>query len=156
MSELNEEFHLIFLRCLYNFMTFYHIDSYNWTTVQFNNSSVSKGTCNPMDCSPQGSSVHEDSPGKNTGVDCHTLLQGIFPTQNWTQVSCIAGRFFTIWATRGDYQHTSIRKEPGYATLRLWIPAFIYDIESTYLNRDLFIVFSRVLCIWAVSHSKYL
>ena len=22
-----------------------------------------------------------DSPGKNTGVDCHALLQGIFPTQ---------------------------------------------------------------------------
>ena len=22
-----------------------------------------------------------DSPGKNTGVDCHLLLQGIFPTQ---------------------------------------------------------------------------
>ena len=22
-----------------------------------------------------------DSPGKNTGVGCHTLLQGIFPTQ---------------------------------------------------------------------------
>ena len=94
--------------------------------------------CDPMDCSPPCSSVHGDSSGKNIGVDCHTLLQGIFPTQNLTQVSCIAGRFFTIWATRGDYQHTSIRKEPGYTTLRLWIPAFIYDIESTYLNRDLF------------------
>ena len=28
-----------------------------------------------------GSSVHEDSPGKNTGAGCHALLQGIFPTQ---------------------------------------------------------------------------
>ena len=28
-----------------------------------------------------GSSVHGDSPGKNTGVDCYALLQGIFPTQ---------------------------------------------------------------------------
>ena len=37
--------------------------------------------CNPMDCSLPGSSVHRDSPGKNTGVHCHTLLQGIFPTQ---------------------------------------------------------------------------
>ena len=37
--------------------------------------------CNPMDCSPPGSSVHGDSPGKNTGVGCHALLQGIFPTQ---------------------------------------------------------------------------
>ena len=35
----------------------------------------------PMDCSPPGSSVHEDSPGKNTGVSFHAFLQGIFPTQ---------------------------------------------------------------------------
>ena len=34
--------------------------------------------CNPMDCSPPGSTVHGDSPGKNTGVGCHALLQGIF------------------------------------------------------------------------------
>ena len=96
--------------------------------------------CNPIDCSLPGSSVHGDSPGKNTAVDCHALLQGIFPTQrskpglphcrqilyhlghkrsprilewvaypfssgsswprNRTRVSCIAGRFFTSWATR--------------------------------------------------------
>ena len=37
--------------------------------------------CNPMDCSPPGSSVHGDSLGKNTGVVCCILLQGIFPTQ---------------------------------------------------------------------------
>ena len=37
----------------------------------------------PMDCTPSGSSVHGDSPGKNTGVSCHNLLQGIFPTQGW-------------------------------------------------------------------------
>ena len=24
-----------------------------------------------------------DSPGKNAGVDCYALLQGIFPTQGW-------------------------------------------------------------------------
>ena len=28
----------------------------------------------PMDCSLPGSSVHGDSPGKNTGVFCHFLL----------------------------------------------------------------------------------
>ena len=37
--------------------------------------------CDPMDCSLPWSSIHGDSPGKNTGVDCHFLLQGIFPTQ---------------------------------------------------------------------------
>ena len=37
--------------------------------------------CDPMDCSPPGSSVHGDSLGKNTRVGCYALLQGIFPTQ---------------------------------------------------------------------------
>ena len=37
--------------------------------------------CVPMDCSPPGSSVNGDCPGKNTGVGCHALLQEIFPTQ---------------------------------------------------------------------------
>ena len=32
-----------------------------------------------MDWSPPGSSVHGDSPGKNTGVGCHALLQGDLP-----------------------------------------------------------------------------
>ena len=46
-----------------------------------------------------GSSVHGDSPGKNTGVGFYALFQGIFPTQDRTQIY-IAGRFFTIWTTR--------------------------------------------------------
>ena len=96
--------------------------------------------CDPLDYSPPDSSVHGDFPDKNTGVGCHALLQGIFPTQgsnpglmhcrwilcclshqesprmlewvayhfsrgsswprNQTGISCIAGRFFTSWATR--------------------------------------------------------
>ena len=36
--------------------------------------------CNPMDCSPPGSSVHRDFRGKNIKVDCHFLLQGMFLT----------------------------------------------------------------------------
>ena len=31
--------------------------------------------CDPMDCHPAISSVHEDSPGKNTRVGCHALPQ---------------------------------------------------------------------------------
>ena len=36
-----------------------------------------------MDCSSSGSPVHGTSLGKNAGVGCHSLLQGIF----WTQGS---------------------------------------------------------------------
>ena len=34
-----------------------------------------------MHCSQPGCSIHGDSPGKNTRVGCHALLQGIFPTR---------------------------------------------------------------------------
>ena len=37
--------------------------------------------CHSMDCSLPSSFVHGNSPGKTTGVGCHALLQGIFPTQ---------------------------------------------------------------------------
>ena len=37
--------------------------------------------CDPMDCSLPDSSVHGDSPGKNTEMGCQFLLQGIFLTQ---------------------------------------------------------------------------
>ena len=38
--------------------------------------------CDPMDCSPVGSSVHGIFPGENTGMGSHFLLQGIFLTQD--------------------------------------------------------------------------
>ena len=47
--------------------------------------------CDPMDCSLPSSSIHGDSPGKNTGVGCHAPLQGSSQPRDWTQVSCIVG-----------------------------------------------------------------
>ena len=37
--------------------------------------------CDPMDYSSPGSSVHGNSPSKNTRMGCHALLQYIFLTQ---------------------------------------------------------------------------
>ena len=53
--------------------------------------------CDSMDCSPPGSSVHEDSPGKNTGMGCHALLQTFLAQGlNWDLLSpALAGGFFT-------------------------------------------------------------
>ena len=53
--------------------------------------------CDPMDCSPSGSFVYGDSPGKNTGVGCHALLQGIFPTQGWNP-GYLALQVDSLWA----------------------------------------------------------
>ena len=57
--------------------------------------------CNLIDCSPPGSSVHGDSPGKNTGVGCLPYSRESSQPRAWIQVSHIAGGFFTIWTTRG-------------------------------------------------------
>ena len=43
--------------------------------------------------------AHQDPlncPDKNTGAGCHFLLQGILLPQGANQVSCIAGKFFTL------------------------------------------------------------
>ena len=45
--------------------------------------------------------IYMNSPGKSTGMGCHFLLQGSSWLRNQTWVFCIAGRFFTIWVTRG-------------------------------------------------------
>ena len=37
--------------------------------------------CNPLACGPSGSFAHGILLGKNTGMGCHSLLQGIFLTQ---------------------------------------------------------------------------
>ena len=67
--------------------------------------------CNPKDCSPSGSS-DGNSPGKNTGVGCHALLQGILPTQGLNLVSHTAGRVFTT-------EPLGKPKNPGVGSLSL-------------------------------------
>ena len=49
---------------------------------------------------PRGLYSPWNSPGQNTRVGNCSFLWGIFPTQGSNQVPCIAGRFFTSWATR--------------------------------------------------------
>ena len=52
--------------------------------------------CDPMDCSPPGSSIHRNFPGKNIGVGCHFLVQGIIPNPETEPTThALAGRFFT-------------------------------------------------------------
>ena len=59
--------------------------------------------CDPMDYSPPGSSVLGISPGKDTGMGCRALLQGICPTQESNLQSpvssALTGGFFTTRAT---------------------------------------------------------
>ena len=88
--------------------------------------------CDRIDCSPLGSSVHGNSSGKNTGVGCQVLLQGIFQPRDRTQVSHIAGRFFTVWVTREahvSYGHWSNRTWCVYA-LEYYIVITLHILTS--------------------------
>ena len=54
---------------------------------------------------PHGLYSPRNSPGQNTGVGSLSLLQGSSQSRDRTQVSNIAGRFFTSWAIREAWPH---------------------------------------------------
>jgi len=56
--------------------------------------------CNPMDSSPPGSSVLGISQARILECVANPFSRGFSRPRDWTWVSCIAGRVFTIWATR--------------------------------------------------------
>ena len=56
--------------------------------------------CDLMNCSLPGSSVHGDSPGKNIGWVAMPSSRGSSQPWDQTQLSCIAGGFFTSWSIR--------------------------------------------------------
>ena len=67
--------------------------------------------CNPMDWSPPGSFVHGDSPGKNAGVGCHFLLQGIFLTQGLLNLGLLYCRCLLYHLSHITFHiHTTIYK----------------------------------------------
>ena len=56
--------------------------------------------CDPMDCSPPGSSVHEIFQATILEWVSISSSRGSSQPRDWTWVSCTAGRFCTDWATR--------------------------------------------------------
>ena len=55
--------------------------------------------CEPVDCSPSGSSVHGILQARILEWVAISFSRGSSQPRGRTQVSCITGRFFTIWAT---------------------------------------------------------
>ena len=56
--------------------------------------------CNPIDCSPTRLLCLWDFLGKNTGVGCNFLLQGIFPTQGYSPCLLLGRQILYHWAAR--------------------------------------------------------
>ena len=62
------------------------------------------------------------SPGQNTGVGSHSFSKGSSPSRDGTQVSHIAGRFFTSWAIRVHH----MKYHAG------WITSWNQDCQEKY------------------------
>ena len=84
-----------------------------------------------MDCSLPGSSVHGDFPGKKTGVGCHALLLGIFPTQG-SHLHCrlISLRGKPTSAHTYTYTHTQISQLPAFLLPHLAHPSSSQSLHS--------------------------
>ena len=114
----------------------------------------------PCGLKSPGSSVHGDSPDKNTEVGCHALLQEIVPTQelslNLLCVLVLAARFFTtshlgspggillshkkecIWLSSNEVgeprAYTEYSKPPSIYESRTQDPGLIWKEEATYVR----------------------
>ena len=55
--------------------------------------------CDLMDCSPPSPHCSWDFSGKNTGMGCHFLHQGIFPTQGLNLHLLLGRQILYHWAT---------------------------------------------------------
>ena len=84
----------------------------------------------PTGLSPARPLCPWDSPGKNTGVDCHFLLQGIFLTQGWN---------LDLLHRRQILYHLSCR-EVGYSVFCL---RFMFALIVLFFRMCLFLAVPR-------------
>ena len=81
---------------LYHWATWEAVWTYRWWLSHW----VMSDSCDPMDCSLPGSSVHGILQSKMLEWVAISFSRGSSWPRNWTQVFCNAGRFFTNWATK--------------------------------------------------------
>ena len=82
--------------------------SYKWSEV----AQLCPTLCDPVDCSLPGSSVHWIFQAIVLEWIAISFSRGSYQHRDRTQVSCIAGRFFTVWATRealSKFQFSSVQ-----------------------------------------------
>ena len=88
-----------------------------------------------------------NSPGKNTGMGAIPFSRGSFRPRDGTQVSCIAGTFFTIWATIHPMYTFTAPQSGGpkmesqlrlfYIFLTTWVYSCYYSLSTQETSQDL-------------------
>ena len=93
--------------------------------------------CYPVDCSLSGSSVHGIFQARVLERVAISFSRGSSQPRNRTRVSCIAGRRFTVWATREANQGIKPPTILGWIYMvdtRLW--SFKFEAPSFYLGNN--------------------
>ena len=78
----------------------------------------------PIDYSLLGSSVLGNSPGKNTGVDCHALLQRIFPTQG-SNPGLLHCRQILYYLSYREALWMSVWRKAAHVFVRVWVSMWL-------------------------------
>ena len=87
--------------------------------------------CDSMDCSLSGYSVHEILHARILEWDTILFSRQSSQLKDWTQVSCIAGTFFTVWATREAWKVVTIKMQLiTFIFPHLFI---FYGVENSFL-----------------------
>ena len=79
--------------------------------------------CNPIDYSPPDSSVHGILQARPLEWVAIPFSRGYSWLRDWTQVSCISGRFFTVWATRKARKSL---KMPTFEQQQCWWSSWLW------------------------------
>ena len=79
---------------------------------------------------PHGLSIPRNSPRQNFGVGSHSLFQVSSQSRDQTQVSLIAGGFFTIWATGTATRKDNKIRATTVRKLGMWL-----TISGSYLRK---------------------
>ena len=81
--------------------------------------------CNPMNCSPPGSPIHGIFQARILEWATISFSRGSSWPRDWTEVSRIVGRHFTVWATREVRPESEVSYFPGrvsaYSQARVWL-----------------------------------
>ena len=88
----------------------------------------------PHDCNPPGSSVHGILQARILQWVAISFSRGCSRCRDWTWVSCIAGRFFTVCATREALlvksSHSKYQKQHSWWKWKIYLPAACWSYKG--------------------------
>ena len=93
-------------------------------------------SCDLMDCSLPVSSVHGILRARILKWFVIPFSKGSSWPRNWSRLSCIAGRFFTNWATREEWVAILFSKVSSWPRDRTWISCIVIGFFTIWATRE--------------------